>query len=194
MRLRGRSVRKGSLTGTTLFVAMFTTLGMTCSTATTVASRRMSGSAAASGAGENPASRAPASSQGRVAAKPQLKFEGWFHVHINSQHCLWMRSIFRPVLRKYFRARSLTLPEHPRKSNDKVSPMPANFYAQWRFAAAPRPSCKRIATRRPNACCKPSGSTSACAATSSKPWTARPCACCIRVSAAPRADRIFAAR
>ncbi len=57
-----------------------------------------------------------------------------------------------------------------------------------------RPSCATNTTRRPNACCRPSGNTSASAATGSRLWTANPCACFIRVSSAAKAGRIFAAR
>ena len=55
-------------------------------------------------------------------------------------------------------------------------------------------SCARTRTRRPNACCNPSGSTSDCSASNSRPWTVNRSISFIPVFAAWRAGRISAAR
>ncbi len=88
----------------------------------------------------------------------------------------------------------LTLQNQPRKSNNKCLRFWAALTPSGACAAAWFRSCARTVTRRPNDCCKPSGSTSACCARNSRPWTANRCACFIRVFAAPRADRTSAAR
>ena len=88
----------------------------------------------------------------------------------------------------------LTLLNRRRKSNPQCLHRLTIFTPAGARAWARRRSCTTKMIRRRNACSRPSGATSGCSATGSRPPTADPSGFCIPVLSASKAGRIFAAR